>query len=526
MAATDSAVYDYLNAQRAAAGMSPLAINALLEQAATNHAEYLSINRTTGHWEDSANRGYTGDYANGRVAAVGYSSQQVSENLVTGLADDTAAVDNLMGAIYHRLGFLDFTIDEVGIGSLHPALAVLDPQYVYDMGNAGVRALCEGAAFAGSGAVGGVCAPDRPVDGAALRRALDGVANANPSWVLWPPDGALRVPPAFYDEVPDPLPDYAVSGYPISIQFNDRRMSEVQLTSFRLYRVGDGQEVTDVRLLDRSNDPAGDLSAYQFALFPLERLAWDTEYRVEARFVADGVVRGLSWQFKTRNPGYPLYAVAGQGETISVGAGSTLAVYIPPSAEVPYMSQVRWSASGDVAVESRFADNNTLIVSVTGAAGGSVLFTTDAGGFSVVTTAEAPLTALDEEPDYASPAAASPAAASAGVEPSADCGELPRYELAGERLTIPAVAVGVDYFNAELPLLSAEGLRFAVSDVQPAIGASGCAGAVYDPLSGAVTLPRVELVPSSAGYPAYRVVLWPAPRDGELGFSVGALRPL
>lgn len=66
---------------------------------------------------------------------------------------------------------------------------------------------------------------------------------------------------------------------------------DVTLHSFRLFNHETGVEVLDTRLLDADSDPNGKFSGLEFALFPLERLDWNTAYRAEAVYSADGGLR-------------------------------------------------------------------------------------------------------------------------------------------------------------------------------------------------------------------------------------------
>ena len=61
------------------------------------------------------------------------------------------------------------------------------------------------------------------------------------------------MPLAFYNESPDPLPDYDVSGFPISVEFNDHFIKNVKLKDFRL--LNEEKEVVETRTLDQHNDP-------------------------------------------------------------------------------------------------------------------------------------------------------------------------------------------------------------------------------------------------------------------------------
>ena len=111
-----------------------------------------------------------------------------------------------------------------------------------------------------------------------------------PTLVTWPPAGADDVPPAFFIEEPDPLPDREVAGYPLSVQFNPGSVQRVEIRGFSLYRepaVG-RDPIAPTRLLDRHSDPHEVLTAFEFALFPLDRLDWATRYRAVVDVVLDG----------------------------------------------------------------------------------------------------------------------------------------------------------------------------------------------------------------------------------------------
>lgn len=161
---------------------------------------------------------------------------------------------------------------------------------------------------------------------------------ALPEVVLWPPDGATDVVPAFFIEEPDPLPDLEVSGYPLSIQFNPARAQAVELTAFRLFRADGDTLVTvePVRLLHSGNDPNHLLSDHEFALFPLTRLAWGARYRAQVEARVDGVTRRFDWSFTTLGVGVPLLNADAVRERFTVRNGIDYLLYLPPLADTPY----------------------------------------------------------------------------------------------------------------------------------------------------------------------------------------------
>lgn len=163
--------------------------------------------------------------------------------------------------------------------------------------------------------------------------ALDATRHGElPVAVLWPPAGAVDVPPAFFLEQPDPLPDRPLSGYPLSIQFNPTYARRVTVEAFRLFqRMDDGfVPVEAVRLLDRDKDPNQILSAHEFVLFPLERLAWGTEYRAEVVARLDGIGRRFDWSFETRGGDIPLLTADADFQRFTVRSGAEYLLYLPP----------------------------------------------------------------------------------------------------------------------------------------------------------------------------------------------------
>ena len=111
------------------------------------------------------------------------------------------------------------------------------------------------------------------------------------------------IAPAYLgNEIPNPVPDLEITGNPVSISFYGSPSfgrNLVQMQSFQLF-APEG-EVHDVRILTAKNDPNQQLNGDTFALFPIKPLHWNTEYRVEFRYIQHGQRKKLMWQFRTRS---------------------------------------------------------------------------------------------------------------------------------------------------------------------------------------------------------------------------------
>ncbi len=492
---------DRVNALRQRAGLASLAPSPVLDRAAGQHAAYLDRYREPGktphglsaHKQQPGLAGFTGEDPGARAVAAGYPHRDVLENVSMGYADADEAIDGLMSAIYHRLTFLDFDADQLGVAvgeksrvfvlgrsdlakvcaeppaqaryqtpvdclgqtitrdyylqmcrgiperalfkASHPVTCpngvrlqadfmqrvCSDPpreaRFIghgryYEACDNGTRldarwfnSLCENqpehAVYRASGSYYEICDEQRAVhaewleaqcanvpdggryqDSGRYRRPcaeqtdvrveyldeLDQAARLpSPEVVIWPPQGATDVTPAFFIEEPDPLPDLEVAGQPVSLQFNPAKVQTVEVERFELYRL-DGERrhvVSDVRLLDRASDPHQLLGSHEFALFPLQRLAWSTRYLASVTALLDGERRAFEWTFRTRGDDLPMVTVGQATQSFVIDPGIPFRVYVPPDAQSkPTVLRTRTEFLRGNRVEVEIIDPNTLQVSL------------------------------------------------------------------------------------------------------------------------------------------------------------------
>lgn len=441
-ACTDPApAYAYLSSLRRGLGLAALEPSAALARAAERHARYLERNRPAGgpggavdgHAEVAGRPGFTGATPDARALQAGYPHEAVLENVYTGAGDVRAAVDGLMSGIYHRFGFLDPLMDQLGVGACGGS-------HVFAMGRADLERLCTdppgdalyvapvpiacaGGVALDASYMGRFCAA--PPEAALLREAGEfvkpcgeGVRVARRWWeafckdpppaalhrqgslyatpcpalpsrrvgadylerlrrerlaraprhVGWPEERLGPVHPAFANERPDPMPGHRETGYPVSVELNPALVARVAVEAFKLFRVlpGGGEEpVAPTRLLDQASDPNRRLSAHQFALFPLQRLAWGARYRVEVRARLDGRAEVLSWSFATRDLGMAVHRVGTGAARIRYATGQPLALDLSGAGGLDSgLGEVRAWAQGQVPVRLEAIDRSTLQVEV------------------------------------------------------------------------------------------------------------------------------------------------------------------
>ncbi|MBN2248948.1 MAG: CAP domain-containing protein, partial [Campylobacterales bacterium] len=354
---------DYLNALRQKSGLIPLQGNRLLNLAAASHANYLVLHQQIGHLEQHGHRGYTGKTPADRVVYHGYASKDVMENIAVNAKNGASAVDDLLSAIYHRFVFLSFDKDQIGAGRAETDIRKRTQNaYVYKLGSSKLNLLCQKAFIPVSGVrylQNGCKSSGLLLPQTLYEKKQQEIKSKNAEVVLHPYPGQQGVMPAFYNEVPDPLPDYDVSGYPVSVQFNDLYYTGIKLRSFRLFDE-ENKEIPMSRILTHANDPHQRLKKMQFALMPIKRLEYATTYRVVFEAEVDGEPYQKSWKFTTRSFKEKLYRIEKEETMLRAEPGSTVILYFVPRSGSDLLRRYRASKGLKVTL----IDQNTLKVSI------------------------------------------------------------------------------------------------------------------------------------------------------------------
>jgi rhodanese-related sulfurtransferase len=284
----------YLNQLRSGVGLVPYKASTLLSEAAKNHALYLKEENSFGHDETNSNNShYAGEWIWDRATSVGYNYSSISENISMNNPDIKSSIDGLFVAIYHRLGFLSFDTENLGVGVEESSRYGM--MYIYNMGTLQPRFSSD-------------------------------VRDLNPKIVKWPYPNYTKAQPAFFNtEFPAPLPECstgAPSGNPISIQFNSAKSGDVVYESFSLTDK-DANIVETKMVTDNLHDR-------EFAFFPMSRLDWGSKYSVKFNYKEDGVNKSENWSFKTRELQHPIIKLDNTSKTYAVASGSTYSFYFVP----------------------------------------------------------------------------------------------------------------------------------------------------------------------------------------------------
>lgn len=351
----------YLNKIREHTGLIAFKPNKALEKAAASHAKYLVQNQTNGHYEKIGKYSYTGRTPSKRVIKAGYPSYFVMENLSVNITSADKSIDKLFSAIYHRFVFLNLDKDEIGIGTYAiKKKRKIKSAYVYNLGLSGISHLCQRSFKMTNGEyyMKNICRQsNKMIPRSRFRGEKDHIRRKNKDVILYPYANQKHIWPAFYNESPDPLPKYKVSGFPISVQFNSANFSTVKLKAFRLYDEN-GKEIKKTKVLQHKNDHNHLFTKLEFALMPLARLEFGTTYTVVFEAVADGRKVKKRWSFMTEDPKERVYRITKNKTTLSVKSGSTALLYIVPSSRNDILRSYKSRGGAKVS----FLDQNTLKV--------------------------------------------------------------------------------------------------------------------------------------------------------------------
>lgn len=355
-----------INEYREAVGLNVLEENPSLTLAAKGHAKYLFINNEFSHYEKYYSKRFIGKTPSRRAVESGYKSRFVIENISKGEESYNESVKDLFSAIYHRLGFLNFNINEIGFYKLNKI-------FVYDMGNYYINRACAERNSVQSGFTA-ICKDKNKI---ISKSDFYAQMKTNPQAVFWPYDGMKNTPAVFYEEVPDPLPDYGVCGYPVSISFNPfyYQNKKIKLISFELYK--NGEKVNKTKIITYKNDVNHKLTKTQFVLFPLERLEYGSEYEAKADFIISGRMKSYEWKFSVEEKSQPVITVTGRKGIYKIRPNITYLIYFKPLDENDKLSKLRYEFYRGLQINKiGYKDANTIYLNISGSKNQKLKITT------------------------------------------------------------------------------------------------------------------------------------------------------
>ena len=361
---------------RISAGVVPFVNSSKLGASAYSHSKYMYLNSISGHIETSGLDGFTGVSPVDRSLYQSYPSRVVGENISTGNTSYQNSIDLLFSAIYHRNGFLNSEYNEIGIG-------IKDSYYTYNLGNSALSSICYDEVSATFGFTG-VCAnPNVTLSTGDYFTARDKYKLLAPKLITWPPEGSLNIPPVFFEESPDPLPSSSVSGYPVSVTFNNALFSSDPIVES--FTISDGitsLPLEELTIMNKSNDPNGHFSASDIAFFPKKRLEWGTPYISEIIYTYNNIQSIKSWCFQTRSLNLyssRFYRIDNTSNvTLTITSGTSYSFYIVPRSNNDSLGGGSWERNTGPANFS-YIDKNTFSLSVSGQIGQTINFTFNNG---------------------------------------------------------------------------------------------------------------------------------------------------
>ena len=368
---TEQKALAYLNSIRTKAGLPSFTISNELIVATGAHSNYLIRNNESGHYETEGKPLFYAVDPLRRSVRAEYGSRYVAENWSSWVgAEDNVA--GLMGAIYHRMGFLSFQFDEIGIGAVDNSTG---SSYTYDMGNTKVRELCDDVNYSPEGnAFVGLCLNDQKALGEEDFLSADNVAHGK-KFVEYPTDGESGAWRFFGgNESPNPIEGYAsYSGYPVSVNFNPGEMDcdLIKMRSFSMTDLTSGTGVEVLRLLTASSDEHKYFSTCEFALFPKNREEFEHRYQVSFEYSYKGENSVLTWEFEASSPGR-VEEVTSVDHTVYVSSDEIIYLYFPPIDSEPTLGSISTSSTGGSVADLEIFDGNIVKIRFSGNVGDSV----------------------------------------------------------------------------------------------------------------------------------------------------------
>jgi len=277
-------IYNGLNAVRLAGGFGTLVQDTALDMAASNHAQYINTNyysfsthdyssaiyvvdpatgNLTGHVESASKPGFTGILPGDRSKyAAGSSYLVTSEAIAFSSTDGADCLSALLKTVFHRAPLLGKGWGNIGIALVSAGDSPL------------VRNVC-------------IISP-----------AVKTASKIAPTgWTgVYPGVNQTGVPVAMAGEAPDPAPDIAIKGYPVTF-YTNAFISTVN--TFTLTAAGASSNVP-ARILMASSFP-GYISPFEAHLLPTQSLAASTTYTATfSALLTDGTTASKTWSFTTQ----------------------------------------------------------------------------------------------------------------------------------------------------------------------------------------------------------------------------------
>jgi len=332
----------YLNDIRESMGLNKLKEEKHLSISALNHAKYLLKHNLNSHYEKHGSFFFE-KTPSLRAIKSGYPTKDVKENIATNATNEKNSIDVLFSAIYHRFVFLDFAIDQIGKGIYQEkSQTKVKSVYVYDMGLSTVAQLCKDDFLTLEGVyyMQNLCQDNMhyiPKD--AYLKAKNTLMAKNPKMILFPNINQENVSTAFYQEYPNPMPGYDVSGYPVSVELNPYYFQDIKIKKFRLY--DSKHKMVRVKLLKKSNDPNKKLKPYQFAIIPKQRLEYNSKYTAYFEAYTDKGKIKQQWSFHTKSFSKPLYTIRQNHQILHINKAKNIIVYFKPRNRKDVLKQVQ-----------------------------------------------------------------------------------------------------------------------------------------------------------------------------------------
>ncbi|MCC2954669.1 CAP domain-containing protein [Massilia sp. IC2-477] len=255
---------NWINYRRTQLGVPTVTENAMINNAALGHSEYLRTNNIMSHDQQAGRPGFTGTTLKDRLNAAGYTipaNGYAYGEVISGTTNGNGfyMAEELITAIYHRFVMFEPKFREIGTGA-----AFSSGGYHYFT-----------ADFATRNGFG------------------PGIAAG--SVVIWPFSGQTGVTPNFMSDSEDPDPVQGINevGYPISVHANIDAPMTMQTFTVRP-RGGANLQVQVV------NSSATASQRTAIAIVPLAPLKAATTYDVSFAGTVNGAPVTRDWSFTTR----------------------------------------------------------------------------------------------------------------------------------------------------------------------------------------------------------------------------------